>query len=59
VAHLATAHQMCRAAVYTGQEDDRRHCAPMNAPKPQGHPAIARANRAAVARRAQKRGPRT
>ncbi len=58
VAHSEVAHQMCRAALLSGQVDDRRQCAPMTSPAPEQHPAIARANRAAFACRAQKRGPR-
>ena len=58
VADSDLAHAMCRAALFAGQVDDRRHCAPMTPPKPEGHPAIARANRAAVAHRARQRGPR-
>jgi hypothetical protein len=52
-------HKMCRAAVISGRWNERRHCAPMTAPKAAEHPAIARANRAAAARRAPQRGPRT
>jgi hypothetical protein len=50
------AHQLCQAAVMSGQWSQQH--APKTAPQPAGHPAIARANRAALARRVKQWGSR-